>query len=264
MPNRSGATGRLLVGLAIAAFAIFSFLASREYNPVVGETQYIGLTQEQEIALGYNSIPQMLEEMGQPANDPQLQTFLDQIGNELVSQSIAADTPWEWQFTVLQNDDLVNAFALPGGPTFITTAMLNEMTNENQVAAVMAHEIVHVLARHGAQRVAQQQLTEGLLQGVAIATNPETAQGAATIAQLVGIRYSREDESQSDSIGVDIMVDAGYDPCGMAELMQILESQQGGQAPPEFLSTHPSPGSRIQAILQKIEADYPEYAPCDL
>ncbi len=261
---RSNSTGRLIMGVLIAIFAIISFLGSREYNPVVGEEQYVGLTRQQEIALGVNSVPQMLDQMGQPANDPGLQDAIDALGFELVENSLASQTDWQWDFTVIDNDELVNAFALPGGQVFITTAMLRELQEEDQLAAVMAHEIVHVLARHGAQRVAQQELTQGLLEGVAVATNPETAQGAAVIAQLVNIRYSREDELQSDEIGVDILVDAGYDPCGMAELMQILERASGGQSPPEFFSTHPSPDNRIDQILGIIQRKYPDHTGCEL
>lgn len=249
---RSGGGGRLLIALAVAAFALFSFLASREYNPVTGEKQYIGLTQNQEILIGQEAVPQMLQEMGPLLRDDEVQADVDRIGNELVQQSVAADTGWVWDFHVIDNPDLVNAFALPGGQLFITTALLSRLETEDQLAGILGHEIVHVLARHGAERMAQQQLTQGLLQAVAVASSPEAAQSAAVFAQLINMQYGRDDEIESDLIGIEIMACADYDPSAMAEVMQILAEASGGSPQPEFFSTHPSPDNRIERIEQRI------------
>ena len=259
---------RLLLALGLAAFALISYFGSRTYNPIVEEEQYVNITAEQEIALGLQAAPQMAQEFGGLEADPQAQAVVDAVGERLVSSSIASQTVYQFSFTLLADDETINAFALPGGPTFITDALFDRLESEGQLAGVLAHEIVHVLARHGAQRIAQQQLTEGLTGAVVLATydpdNPNsqtTTQVALMIANLVTMKYGREDELQSDTIGVQLMVDAGYDPRAMIDVMEILAAASGGAGPPEFFSTHPDPGNRIALIQQAIDEAYPNGVP---
>ena len=263
MRNRSNGNGRFILAVIVAIISIISFLSSREFNPITGEDQFVGLTKNQEIALGLNSVPTVYAEHGPLYNDPEVQAYVDEIGFKLVSNSIAAQTDWAWEFYVLDNPELVNAFALPGGQIFITTALLSEIETEAQLAAVLSHEIVHVLARHGAQHMAQSQLSQGLLEAVAIASSPDSAQQAAAIAQLINMRYGREDELQSDAIGVEILVNSGYTPYAMIELMEIL-ARSGGAGPPEFFSTHPNPENRIAELQRLIEEMFPNGVPDNL
>jgi beta-barrel assembly-enhancing protease len=257
----NGAFVRLLIGLAIAAFSLFSYFASRQFNPVTGENQHVSLTPQQEIALGLQSAPELIQQFGGVYRDDEIQIEIDDIGRNLVRSSIAADTPWEWEFTVLDDSETINAFALPGGQVFITTALLSELQTEDEVAGVLGHEIVHVLARHSAQQLAKNELTNGLIGAVAVATeNASAAQTAAVIGQLVNMSYGRDHELQSDTLGVCIMQDAGYDPEAMIEVMRTLERASGGQRQPEFFSTHPSPQNRIQRIQEAV-ASLPEGCP---
>ncbi|MCA9916000.1 MAG: M48 family metalloprotease, partial [Anaerolineae bacterium] len=214
--GRSGGGIRLLVALAFAAFAIISYLGSQEFNPVTGENQYVSLTKQQEIQLGLQSVPEMLQQFGPPYSDEDVQNYLDDVGFLLVNNSVAADTGWEWDFTLINNPELINAFALPGGQVFITTALFSEFENEAQLAGVLSHEIVHVLARHSSQQIAKQELTQGLIGAVAIGSeDANAAQVAAVVGQLVNMSYGRDAETQSDLIGVEIMSDTGYDPRAM-------------------------------------------------
>lgn len=263
--SRSSAGMRLLIALAFAAFAVISYLGSREYNPVTGEEQYVSLTREQEIRLGLESVPTMLEQFGPPLDNPDAQDYIDEVGFLLVNDSVAADTEWAWEFTLINNPELVNAFALPGGQIFVTTALVNEFETEAQLAGVLAHEIVHVLARHSSQQLAKQELTQGIVGAIAIGSeDPNTVQAAAVFAQVVNVSYSRDAETQSDLIGVEIMVDAGYDPRGMVQTMMILQRASGGAAGPEFLSTHPNPENRIERIEEKIDEMFPGGVPDNL
>lgn len=249
----TGAVVRFIFGLILAAFALFSYMTSQEFNPVTGENQYLSLTPRQEIALGLQSAPELIREFGGVYNDPQVQQAIDQIGANLVNNTVAAEYPWQYDFTVLNDPQTVNAFALPGGPVFITTALLGRLETEDQVAAVLAHEIVHVLARHSAQRIAQNDLTNGLIGAVGVASGDAGAtQTAAMIAQLVNMSYGRDDEIQSDTIGVCLMLQAGYDPQGMVEVMGILAEAGGGSQQPEFFSSHPNPDNRIDRIRETI------------
>jgi predicted Zn-dependent protease len=135
----------------------------------------------------------------------------------------------------------------------LTSALLAELDTEDQVAGVLAHEIVHVLARHGAQRIAKSELTNGLVGAVGVASgDASAAQTAAVIGQLVNMSYGRDDELQSDTLGVCLMLDAGYEPEAMIEVMRVLEAASGGARQPEFFSSHPSPQNRIGEIEQAI------------
>ncbi len=267
MSGRSGSSaGRLLIGVAMAIFAIISFFASQSYNPVTGQNQFVSLTPQQEIRLGLQSAPQMVQEFGGVYQSQPVQDAIDRIGFDLVNNSIAADTPWQFEFTVLDDPNTINAFALPGGPIFITTGLLFrlEEQGEDAVAGVLAHEIVHVLGRHSSEQIAKSELTNGLIGAVAVASDSASAaQTAAVVGQLINMSYGRQAELQSDTLGICLMVDAGYDPQGMIETMQVLATASGGNRPPEFASTHPNPENRIQQIEQAIrnaDAQCPDQA----
>lgn len=251
--NFGGFNIRLLFGIGMAIFALISYFTSQEFNPITGETQYLSLSPQQEIALGLQSAPQMIQEFGGLYPDRQVQAAIDEIGNRLIQNRVVQDTPWRFEFSVLDDPQTVNAFALPGGQTFITTSLLGLLETEDEVAGVMAHEIVHVLARHSAQRIAQSDLTNGLIGAVAVGSgDASAAQTAAMVGQFITMSYGREDEIQSDTLGVCLMISAGYDPEAMVRVMEVLAEASGGSSQPEFASSHPDPGNRIQRIHETI------------
>jgi predicted Zn-dependent protease len=150
---------------------------------------------------------------------------------------------------------------------YITRALIDQLQSEGEVASVLAHEISHVVARHSAEQISTQQLTQGLTGAVVMATydpnNPSsmgTAEVAMLIGQLVDMKFSREDEIVADTMGVKVMGQANYDPNVMMKVMQILEQAGSGNGV-EFLSTHPSPENRIGKIQQAISDLYPSGVP---
>lgn len=173
-PTLSGGCLRIGVALLVAALAVVSFLGSKQFNPVTGEDQYVSITQEQEIAMGLQATPEMEAEFGGLEPDPDYQAAVDEVGQTLVRGSIAAPSGYPFEFHVLADPQTVNAFALPGGQVFITRALVDRLETEGQLAAVLGHEVVHVLARHSAEQIAQAQLTEGITGAVLIASyDPE-------------------------------------------------------------------------------------------
>ena len=263
--GRSGGRSRLIMGLVMAGIAIFSFMSSRSYNDVTGQDQYISLTENQEIAMGLQAAPELIQQFGGMYPDQQLQDYVDEIGFYLVSNSLARNTDWGWEFHLLNDPNTVNAFALPGGQVFITTAMYQQLQTEGQLAGVLGHEIGHVLARHGAQRIAKQELTQGLTGAVVVASGDyNSAQYAAIIGNLINMKYGRNDELQSDQLGVLILAETGYDPHAMIGVMEILNAATASNRPPEFMSTHPDPGNRIQRIEAAILEVFPNGVPADL
>lgn len=266
--GRSFNIGRILVALLIAGASLLSYCGSRSYNPVTDETQYVAISPEQEIALGLQAAPEMAQQFGGMDTDQQAQALLDRVCNRILTESEAGETEWPFECHLLADDQTINAFALPGGQLFITAALFDQMETEGQLAGVMAHEIGHVIARHSSQQIAKQRLTEGLTGAAVIATydpdNPrssQSAQVALLIGQLVNMKFGRDDELQSDRLGVQFMAEAGYDPRSMIQVMEILAAASEGNAPPEFFSTHPNPDNRIARIEEAIEEQYPTGVP---
>ena len=258
--STGGCSGRLLIAAMIAAVSLFSYFSSRQDNPVTGETQYIDITPEQEIALGLQAAPQMAQEFDGLDASTADQNTVDEVGFGIVQSSPASQTPYEFDFHLLADAETINAFALPGGQIFITRALYDKLQTTGELAGVLGHEIAHVVARHSAEHIAKAKLTEGLTGAAVIATyDPEnpasagSAQVAALIGQLVNLRFGREDELESDFLGVCFMNDAGYNPEEMVRVMEVLASSRQGSGPPEFFSTHPNPESRIQRIQEAIQ-----------
>jgi len=259
--------GRLLLGLLIAAISVISYYSLRQQNPITGEAQHISMDVDQEVALGLEAAPQMAQEMGGLDPDEDVQRVVAQVGERVVRQSGAHDTPYQFHFRVLADRQTVNAFALPGGPVFITRGLLSRLENEAQLAGVLGHEAGHVVGRHAAEQIAKSQLAQGLIGAAGVAgsdgngNGQHAAQLAALAAQIVQLKYGREDEIQADTLGVRFMSQAGYDPRALLEVMRILSEAPGPGRGPEFLSTHPDPGNRREVIAQAIQRHFPDGVP---
>lgn len=261
--GRRGGNGRIVIGLIFAVIALVSYFSSKSFNPVTGEDQYISITPEQEIALGVQSVPQMIDQFGGLHQDIALQNYLDKIGYSLLASSQEIkDLPWEYEFYLLNDPQTINAFALPGGQIFITYALFSRLKTEGQLAGVIGHEIGHVVARHSAQRIAKSKLTQGLTGAVMTASGDYgSAQMAAMIGQMINMKYGRDDELESDQLGIVLMSRAGYDPRSMVGVMEILSQASSGARQPEFFSTHPNPDNRIGMINETINELFPNGVP---
>jgi beta-barrel assembly-enhancing protease len=260
--------GRLIIAFIMALVAIAGYYGTRSYNPVTDEVQHVDISPEQEVALGLQAAPEMAQQFGGLHPDQKAQALVDRICNELVTKTSAKDTPYEYDCHVLADEETINAFALPGGQVFITAGLMGKLQTEGQLAGVLGHEIGHVVARHGAEHIAKQKLTQGLTGAAVIATydpnDPASRRNAAVamvIGQLVNMRFGRQDELESDRLGVRFLSEAGYDPRTMIEVMRILEQSAGGGRQPEFFSTHPNPGNRINNIQAAIQERFPQGVP---
>ncbi len=248
-------------------FGLFNYWGSVSENPITGEKQRVALSPEQEIVLGQQGQQEVLAEMGGLYPDPALQAYIDEVGQQVLQASQASQSPYPFEFHLIDDPNTVNAFALPGGQVFITTGLLETLDAESQLAGVLGHEIGHIIARHGAEHLARQQLGAILVNaiGIAASENYDSGRQAAVIAQavnqLVNLNYSREDELESDRLGFQFMTDANYNPEGLVELMQIFESAESRGQPPEFLSTHPNPGNRVARLQKIIQETYPNGIP---
>lgn len=266
---------RLGIGLLFAVFGLFTYCTNVVTNPVTGERQRVQLSPQQEVVLGQQSQGKMAARHGGLFQDAALQNYVTEVGSRIVEKSKAAQAPspnarYPFKFYLLSDPQTVNAFALPGGPVFITVALLKRLKSEAQLAGVLGHEIAHVVARHGAEHLAKQQLGGALVNAVGIAAsdNPNDARRAAVLAQavnqLLSLRYGREDELEADQLGFQFMREAGYKPTGILELMQVLASLNKGGSQPEFFKTHPNPENRLERLKNLITQAYPNGVPANL
>lgn len=252
--RNSGFYLRLLIAAGIVIFSLIKFYSSSSVNEITGEKQYLNLSKEDEITLGLNSAPQMAVEFGGLSQNLEAAYLVDSIGQNIVRNSIAAQSQYPFAFHLLADQQTVNAFALPGGQIFITEGLLGRLQSVDQLAGVLGHEVGHVIARHSAQQMAKQELTQGLAGAAGVAGGDYNSQYyAQVVANMVNMKYGREDELESDDLGVRFMMEAGYNPEALIGVMDILEDASGGSQVPEFQSTHPSPENRRQKIQAAID-----------
>ena len=163
---------QLIIAVLVGLFSLFSYFGSSAVNPITGEKQHIaGMTQKDEVAMGLQSAPQMAQQMGGLSQDARARQLVSQVGAKVVAQSVAAKSGYPFRFHTLADPRTVNAFALPGGQVFITMALLSRLETEGQLAGVLGHEVGHVLARHSAEHIAKDQLTQGLTGAFAMGSN---------------------------------------------------------------------------------------------
>lgn len=239
----------------------FTMATACQRAPGTARDQLMFISEEKEIALGVSAFRDVLRSARLNAN-PEINAMVNRVGRRIAH---AANKPeYHWEFAVIQDDDTINAFALPGGKVAIFTGILKHTENETGLATVMAHEVAHALQRHGAERMSRgilEQIAQlGTLAGAATGgVNPQVALGAMS-AYGVGVTlpHNRRQESEADYIGLQLMAKAGYDP---REAVAFWERMSGcpkemigrfcfrsNAAIPEFLSTHPSDASRIKQI----------------
>ncbi|UCD71532.1 MAG: M48 family metallopeptidase [Syntrophobacterales bacterium] len=223
--------------------------------PLTGRSQLILIPESTEIALGLKSYSEILTK-SKLSQDQQVLAMVKEVGNRI---ALAAHKPeYEWEFNVIQDDKMVNAFALPGGKVAIYTGILPYTKDKDGLAAVMGHEVAHALVRHGGERMTTILLAQlgQVAMNVALKDkDPKTitalniGYGVATTVGVV-LPFSRMQESEADRIGLIMMAKAGYDPSKAVEFWKRMAEKKGKKSPPEFLSTHPADERRIEQIKQ--------------
>ena len=189
--------------------------------------------------------------------DPAANDLVSRVGTRIAAAT--GRTDYQWEFKVIDDSRQINAFALPGGKVAVYTGLLPVARDDAGVAAVLGHEIGHVMARHGGERVSQELLVQVGLTATMAALSRGDPQTVRSVGSLLGagaavgliLPWSREQESEADHLGLIFMAKAGYDPHAALDLWgRMGEASRGGGEPPEFLSTHPSHGARIKQIEQ--------------
>lgn len=223
-------------------------------NPATGDRELSLISESSEIQMGQEADPQIVAQFGL-YDDESLQRYVSNLGQELAAVGERPELPWT--FRVL-DDPTVNAFAVPGGFVYITRGILSHLSSEAELAGVLGHEVGHITAKHSVNQMSKAQLTQlGL--GLGMIFVPEVAalgDVAGVGLQLLFLKYGRDDELQADRLGVRYMVRTDYQPRELANVMAMLDRtsriQESSGRIPEWLSTHPDPGNRVEQIQAEI------------
>jgi len=238
---------------ALMLLAALALVAGCATSPT-GRSQIRLYSNAQMDSMGTASFEEM-KQKNKVSQDPQANDYVDCVGHA-ITRVVDPKTDWE---VVLFKDDAANAFALPGGKIGVYTGLLDVAQNQSQLAAVLGHEVGHVEAQHANARLSAAAVTQAGVTALQILVGASDSQRKAEVMALLGVGaqvgillpYSRSQESEADRLGLDYMARAGFDPHASVQLWKNMEKQGGGQ-PPEFLSTHPSHGSRIRDLERRM------------
>ena len=239
----------------LAILLLLGFVPACETVPITGRSQLNLLSEPDEIKMGIQAYQEVTSKAKVSSSSVQ-NAQVNRVAQRIIGAVEKPDLPWEVKVI---EENQANAFALPGGKIAVYTGILPIARDDAGLAAVIGHEVGHVIARHSAERVSQQMVAQGLggalVSGV-LGTDPQTsAQVAGLFAQGLLLPWGRRQESEADHIGLILMAKAGYDPRAARDLwVRMGEASKGQSRPPEFLSTHPSEETRIR----QIEAWLPE------
>ena len=244
---------RSSLGLA-STLSLLAFSAACAVNPATGSRELSLISQGQEIEMGRRADADVTATLGL-VDDPDLQAYVSDLGKELAAVSERPELPWSFKVV---DDPAVNAFALPGGFIYVTRGILASFESEAELVGVLGHEIGHVTARHSVSQASRQQLQQlGLGVGMIFSEDVRRYGGAVVAGlEVLNLRYSRGDETQSDELGVRYMTRAGYDAHSMVGVFQMLAGVSGGSAGrvPQWQLTHPYPENREAHIREVIAA----------
>ncbi len=250
----------VIVTLALLLSLSFLF-SSCAVNKATGKRQLILISESQEIQMGQDADKEIIATMGLYP-DSSLQQYIRNLGDELAAKSERPNLPWTFR---LVDDPVVNAFALPGGYVYVTRGILAYLNSEAELAGVMGHEIGHVTGKHSVARMSKAQIAQVGL-GVGQILEPSLqkySQLANTGLGLLFLKFSRDDETQADELGVRYMTRIGDDPRAMIGVMTMLDrvtEASGGAGAPEWLATHPNPGNRRENIQEEVDTMHVDFA----
>jgi predicted Zn-dependent protease len=242
---------KLSINFSTITLTIFAFLlASCSRNPVTGKKELMLMSESQEINMGKSYDPQVTATYG-VYQDDKLQAFINKKGKEMAAISHRPNLPYEFKIV---DSPVVNAFAVPGGFVYFTRGIMAHFNNEAEFAGVLGHEIGHITARHSAKQYSNQMIGQVLLIGGIIVSEDfrEFADVASQGMGLLFLKFGRDNESESDMLGVDYSSQIGYDAKEMADFFNTLKRMRAdsGQTIPTFLSTHPDPENRYNNVKQ--------------
>lgn len=275
IPTHSGISellgrGRVAMALLMGFLAFVAYTVSGNIPIAETESPAVQLGTAHEVALGNRSVRQIEDQFGGLSNDANLQNVVQQIGARLAEHSDAGQVPFQYTFQVLADEHVTNAFALPGGRIYVTAALIQKLQSHAEIAAILAHQMAHLVQSHGIDRLANTTLSDGQTGAVVMAsfldesesahvTAPQVAQ---LISKTVDLHYIQDEEQRSDVQAVQFLAQAGFDPNGLIRALRQLQTNDAGLQT-AFAKTHPNPIRRLPYIRVEIERVFPQGVPKD-
>ena len=268
--ERRGGLGRILLlrvlPLAVVGvIVLFKFFgAEKVINPVTGEKHRVALSSRDEATLGLQSFQQILTQSDVVESGPEVEQ-VTRVARRLAAATGSDSTNYQWAVSVIRSP-MANAFCLPGGKIAVYTGILALTKTDAGLAAVMGHEMAHATARHASQRLLQQDLFQTAMMGAAVSLGDMEPQQRRAVLGALGagaqfgviLPFSRDHEREADEMGILYMARAGYDPLESIRFWERM-AQAGGDQPPQFMSTHPSHGSRIERLQKAMPRAVSEF-----
>ncbi|MCJ9429455.1 M48 family metallopeptidase [Kordiimonas marina] len=253
--------GKLSLKHVVGAALIFVLSACVTTNEVTGRSQFITIPASEDTSLGLEAMAEVKKTAPVLESGPMVDR-VRRIGKRIAAISDNPNLPWDF---VVIDEPVLNAWALPGGKVAVYAKMVNSLTDDAELAAVLGHEIAHAVLRHGAEQLSRAQMQSLIIVGVGAAVgaatkDDEKAQLAVGLGSLaaqgfVALPHSRSMELEADDIGTRYMAKAGYDPRAAVRLWEHMKTLKDAGGPPTFLSTHPSDDKRID----RLQAQMPYY-----
>lgn len=268
--------GVLMLRRFVAVLMATVLLVSCAKVPLTGRKQLSLVSQSEMVALGAESYQQFLDE-SELSQDVQETQMVQEVGEKIAlsAEKFMRENGMEkeleyyqWEFHLIEADTIINAFCMPGGKVGVYSGLLPVAQDKNGLAVVVGHEVAHAIANHGGERMSQLLLAQlgGIALSKAMKEKPEKTKQLVFLAYGIGanvgvlLPYSRRHESEADRIGLILMARAGYDPREAIPFWQRM-NQLGGARPPEFLSTHPEPGRRMEDLRDQLPEAMKYYQP---
>ncbi|TDE18338.1 M48 family metallopeptidase [Dyadobacter psychrotolerans] len=246
---------KVLLGLLLIVVMLIvvwlCFFREAQVNPVTGKRQYIVLTVQEEIRIGLQCAPQLAAKFGGLYKEKPVQTRVKNIGAKLVGTPGADKSGYQFDFHVLADSQIVNAFALPGGQIFITQGFLEKLKTEDEIASILSHEIAHVLGRHATERLTGENLINALSgskQGKSLQTETENY-----VSKFLKLNYKESDEIECDNLAVKYLLEVGYNPDALLRLISVLIDSLKENHTFGFAQTHTVTESREELIKSAIQ-----------
>lgn len=240
----------------LIVFGVFYFkkFNTKTRNPYTNRLQLLKLATKQEIAIGKKLSEMLTIQHGGLHSDKKLQTYIQKVGNKIANNSVANTANYNFKFYLLKDLRAINAFALPSGQIFVTQGLFSKLKNEAQLAAILSHEISHVLGKHFNQKITENYFWQFLFFKNSIDAN--IIDLTLKIAKEKSLKNNIKDEFESDTLAIQLMLAAGYTPKSLINIIKILSADANKISNHQFKDTHPVPLKRVLKIKEILKNHY--------
>lgn len=252
--NRKYTIGFILI-VVIILLSLFLFSIKTQVNPVTGKKQYINLTPKQEIELGLECAPDMAAKFGGLYANTEIQNRIKNIGQKLVAVKQVSKSPYQFDFHVLADSQMVNIFSFPGGQIFITKGLLTLLKTDDEIAAVLSHEIGHVIGRHTTEKLSGFNVLEEFKDSTNATNRYDSEQISKFITDLLKLTFDSEEEKEADELALKYLVGSGYKSNILPQILKNFDEKSEELNVTDFLNRHPISERRIENLENALKKD---------